>query len=267
MSAPTGPTRTRALSGASPAPGGGSGTSSVARFADRARRVRWRARRRALLWGLAAVAVVALAAVLWTGPLLVVRSVDVQAFGGPPLTAEQAEQVRASAGVPMRRPLARVDTSAVLRRASRVPFVAQVMVQRAWPSTLRLQVRQRVPVAAVPTSQGSVQLVDEEGTAYARVAEAPSGVPVVSVELGGIQGRATLDAALQVLEQMPPSLRTSVRRVRATSPDSVRLRVDGADVVWGSADRTPRKAEIYAALRSVDAKVYDVSSPDTPVTR
>jgi cell division protein FtsQ len=267
MSAPSGPPRTRTPSGASPARSGGAGASSVARFADRARRVRWRSRRRTLLWGLAAVAVVALAVVLWTGPLLIVRSVHVQAFGGPALTAEQAAQVRDRAQVPMRRPLARVDTSAVVRRAEDVPFVAEVTVQRAWPSTLLVLVRQRVPVAAVPASQGTVQLVDEQGVAYARVPEAPSGVPVVSVELGGSQGRATLDAALQVLEQMPSSLRSSVRQVRATSPDSVRLRVDGADVVWGSADRTPRKAEIYAALRSVRAKVYDVSSPDTPVTR
>ena len=244
---------------------------SVARFAERARLVRWRSRRRALLCAAVGVALVALVAVLWTGPLLVVRSVDVQAFGGPALTADQAAQVRESARVPMRRPLARVDTDSILARAEKVPFVAQVTVQRAWPSTLRLQVRQRVPVAAVPTSSesssGTVQLVDDEGVAYARVPKAPAGVPVVSVELGGTQGRATLDAALQVLQQMPASLRTSVRQVRATSPDSVRLRVDGADVVWGSADRTPRKAEIYAALRSVHAKVYDVSSPDTPVTR
>ena len=137
---------------------------------------------------------------------------------------------------------------------------------RGWPSTLRLEVRLRVPVAAVPTPQG-VRLVDDEGVAYARVATAPAGVPVVSVELGGNQGRAALDAALSVLSQLPDQLRESVKQVRATSPDSVRLRVDGADVVWGSADRTPRKAQIYAALRAVPAKVYDVSSPDTPVTR
>src|SRR4051794_16059997 len=211
MSAPTRSGRTP--SGASPAPRPGSSSrsqsspyTSVARFAERARRVRWRSRRRALLWTVVGVALVALAAVLWTGPLLVVRSVDVQAFDSPSLTAKQAARVRESARVPMRRPLARVDTSAVVKRAESVPVVAQVTVQRAWPSTLRLHVRQRVPVAAVPTSSGSssgpVQLVDGEGVAYARVREAPSGVPVVSVELGGNQGRATLDAALQVLEQM-----------------------------------------------------------------
>jgi cell division protein FtsQ len=228
--------------------------------------VRSRSRWRAVLWTLAAVAVVVLGVLLWTGPLLVVRGVDVAAVGGPALTPAQAAQVRERSQVPMRRPLARVDTAAIARRAEAVPFVADVTVVRGWPSTLRLQVRQRVPVAAVPTS-GGVRLVDDEGVAYAQVPTAPQGVPVVTVELSGSQGRAALSAALSVLEQLPDSLRTSVRRVRATSPDAVRLRVDGADVVWGSADRTPRKAQIYAALRSVPAKVYDVSSPDTPVTR
>jgi cell division protein FtsQ len=257
-------TSTRRPAGATAA--GAGPVSSASRFADRARLVRWRTRRRLLLWGLAAVAVVVLGAVLWTGPLLLVRSVSVQALGGPALTAGQVAQVRERAQVPMRRPLARVDTEAVARRAERLPYVADVSVARGWPSTLRLQVRLRVPVAAVPTPQG-VRLVDDEGVAYARVASAPAGVPVVSVELGGNQGSAALDAALSVLSQLPDSLRESVKQVRATSPDSVRLRVDGADVVWGSADRTPRKAQIYAALRAVPAKVYDVSSPDTPVTR
>jgi cell division protein FtsQ len=249
-----------------PAGATAAGISSAARFADRARLVRWRSRRKLLLWALAAVAVVALGAVLWTGPVLLVRSVHVSALGGPALTASQVAEVRERAKVPMQRPLARVDTEAVARRAERLPYVADVSAVRGWPSTLRLEVRLRVPVAAVPTPQG-VRLVDDEGVAYARVASAPAGVPVVSVELGGNQGRAALDAALSVLSQLPDSLRESVKAVRATSPDSVRLRVDGADVVWGSADRTPRKAEIYAALRAVPAKVYDVSSPDTPVTR
>jgi cell division protein FtsQ len=259
-------TKTEARRPAGATAAGSGRVSSAARFADRARRVRWRSRRRLLLWLLAAVAVVALGVVLWTGPVLLVRSVDVQALGGPALTAAQVAQVRERAQVPMRRPLARVDTEAVARRAEQLPYVADVSVARGWPSTLRLQVRLRVPVAAVPTPQG-IRLVDDEGVAYARVDTAPAGVPVVSVELGGRQGRAALDAALSVLSQLPDSLRESVKQVRATSPDSVRLRVDGADVVWGSADRTPRKAQIYAALRAVPAKVYDVSSPDTPVTR
>ena len=143
----------------------------------------------AALWVLAAVAVVALGVLLWTGPLLVVRGVQVEAVGGPALTRAQAAQVRARSEAPMRRPLARVDTAAVARRAEQVPFVADVTVVRGWPSTLRLQVRPRVPVAAVPTSTG-MRLVDDQGVAYAQVASAPAGVPVVTVELSGSQGPA-----------------------------------------------------------------------------
>ena len=38
-------------------------------------------------------------------------------------------------------------------------------------------------------------------------------------------------------------------------------------VVWGGVDDSALKAEVLAALLKTDAKVYDVSSPTTPVTR
>jgi cell division protein FtsQ len=38
-------------------------------------------------------------------------------------------------------------------------------------------------------------------------------------------------------------------------------------VVWGSADDSDRKAAVVVALMRRDAKVYDVSAPDSPVTQ
>ena len=92
------------------------------------------------------------------------------------------------------------------------------------------------------------------------------GVPVVQVALDE-SDRPALRAALAVLAALPTPVRATVTAVTASSPEDVQLRVGASTVVWGSPERSERKAAIYAALRRTPATVYDLSSPETPVLR
>jgi cell division protein FtsQ len=235
--------------------------AASARFEARARAARWRARRPVLLLA-AAVAVLAVLAVLaWFGPLLGVRSIAVRGVSGA-----DAARVRALA-VPVKgTPLPQVDTGLVARQVEQLPYVQAARVERAWPSTLRVVVQPRVAVAAVPASNGGVRLVDADGVAFARAAKPPRGVPVVRVPLGG-KGRDALAATLTVLESLPSGLRAGVSQVTADTADDVQMRWRGSTVVWGSADANALKAQVLLALSQKRARVYDVSSPHTPVLR
>ena len=54
------------------------------------------------------------------------------------------------------------------------------------------------------------------------------------------------------ISALPADLTPKVDHVEVETVDQISLVLrDGRVVVWGSADRTPRKAQIYAALRSV----------------
>ncbi|KQX63601.1 cell division protein FtsQ/DivIB [Angustibacter sp. Root456] len=236
-------------------------SAASARFEARARAARWRARRPALVAFALATVVVLLAAVSWFGPLLDVRHVEVRG-----LTGAQAAQVRDLAATQRGTPLPRADASAVRREVSQLPYVASVRVQRAWPWTLRVVVRPRVAVAAVPQPGGGLRLVDADGVPFATVRQAPSGLPVLRVPVGAA-GRDALAATLTVLDGLPEPLRANVSQVSASTPDDVRMRWRGATVVWGSAANTPLKAQVLQALSRQQAKVYDVSSPHTPVLR
>ncbi|WP_426566631.1 cell division protein FtsQ/DivIB [Angustibacter sp. McL0619] len=238
-----------------------SGTETSARFEARARAARWRSRRPVLVAVLVAMVLVAVAALAYFGPVLVVRSVQVRGLDGP-----AADQVVRAVGDLTGTPLAQVDTGAVGDRVRRVPAVASVEVRRGWPSTLQLVVRPRVAVAAVPATGVGYRLVDASGVAFAKVARAPAGVPVIDVPVG-VKAADTLGAALTVLDALPPALRSRVSRVSADSPDDVRMRLGAATVVWGSGDDSELKARVLTALTKHKAKVYDVSSPSTPVLR
>jgi len=242
----------------------GSGSTAVgssARFAARARTARWRHRRPLLVVAALVVVLLGIGVTLYAGPVLVVREVQVSGVGDA-----RAVQVRAAVGSPLGRPLARIDTSAMAQRVQALPFSAAVTISRRWPSTVQVRVQTRTPAAVVPGPAGGYRVVDAAGVPFAAARAPIMGLPVIQVGLTPA-ARPALQAALAVLASLPAPVRATVGAVTAGSPDDVRFTVGTATVVWGSADRSERKAAIYAVLRRTPAKVYDLSSPDTPVLR
>lgn len=234
------------------------------RLKAKAKAERWARRRRSLRSagiGAAVLApVVLLAWVLLMSPLLAVRSIAVSGT-----SRLSAEQVRAAADVPRGTPLARVDSAAVVRRVKSLRAVAEVRVSRGWPSTLRLQVIERTPVAGVVTTSG-VTLVDAAGVPFAAAPALPPGVVRLQVARPGPKDPTTR-AALDVLAVLPQPIRARVRIVRAASPSSVTLVLrDGRRVLWGGVDDTALKAQATEALLKMPGTVYDVSRPGV-VTR
>jgi cell division protein FtsQ len=196
---------------------------------------------------------------LWS-PLLAVRTVSVS--GTSRLTPAQ---VRVAADVRRGTPLARVDAAAVARRVEALRPVADVHVSRGWPSTLRIRVVERVPVAGIVAGRG-VQLVDASGFAFAAAPTLPAGLVRLQVARPGPSDPATT-ASLAVLADLPATMRGRVRIVRAASPSSVTLLLaDGRRVLWGGVGDTALKVQAAEALLRMPGVFYDVSRPQV-VTR
>ena len=240
--------------------------SAAPRIEARARAARSEARRRRLRRvAYAAGAAVPVAVLVWVvlfSPLLSLQRVQVT--GTARLTADAVE---AAVGVPAGTPLARVDLAGVVRRVEALPAVEHVVVRRAWPRTLRVQVfeRQAVAVAQVP-GRGWV-LVDRTGATFAAVSSPPSGAAVLRLARVAA-GDPLTAAALAVLAELPPQLRVQVAAVGATSPDAVTLGLrDGREVVWGGAGGATVKAAAVAALLRLPGRVIDVSAPGVAIRR
>ena len=214
-------------------------------------------------------------------PLLVVGSlVGVAALaawvllGSAWLTAEQVTvkgqhtlskgEILAAANVDLGAPLARLDIDAVDERVSALPAVAEASVHRSWPHTVAITVTEREPVAAVHRS--SVWwAMDDEGVLFRRTRERPADLPLVDVGSGA--DRSVLREAASVVAGLPLNLLDRVRRLTASSMDSITLTLkDGREVRWGSAAETPEKVRVLSVLLTQHAKVYDVSVPAQPTT-
>ena len=236
--------------------------SSRTRFQLRAQEVRRRPWRVA---GYAGCALLVVAALVWAvgfSPLLAVRKVEVVGVPG-----SEVEAITRLAQVPLGEPLARVDRGAVAARVAELATLADVSIERSWPSTLVIHAEPRVPFLVVQNPQGQLQVVDEGGVAYAQVSAPPRGVPVVHAASSEALSREALTAAVSVVRVLPPALQRRVARVTVSSANLVTLRIGRTDVVWGGMDAPERKLAIMTALLKGSPRSMDVSAPDTPVTR
>ncbi|WP_291883448.1 cell division protein FtsQ/DivIB [Cellulomonas sp.] len=247
-------------------------TTSVARFAERAKARRTVARRKVVLTACAAAAVAAVAWLLFLSPVLVLEPGEVEVRGAGTVVA--VDQVLAAVDQHAGTPLPRLDTVGLRDRVLEVPGVREARVTRAWPHGLTVVLVAREPVAAVPepAQDGAgpgFALLDMDGVQVGRVDAAPEGLPVVDVPVGD---KRALRAVLTVLQQLPADLLAQVASVSAHTQDRVTMMLrDGVEVDWGSAVETPLKIAVLGTLRASPAtegaRVFDVSAPRLPITR
>lgn len=213
-----------------------------------------------LLTVLLAVVAVSLGLILYFTPLMSARSVAVVG-----ITEVSPEEITEAAQVRAGTPLLQINTTDVAERVAAIRRVASARVQREYPSTLRITVVERVPVAVKDFPDGP-HLYDRDGVDFA-TAPPPPNLPYLDVENPGPTDEPTR-AALAVLTSLRPEVVGQVGRVEAPSVASIKLILtDGREVVWGTHDRTEEKAEKLAALLTQPGRVYDVSSPDLPTVK
>lgn len=219
---------------------------------------------RTAFFGILVLAVLAGAAwALLGSSLLVVRHVEV--VGDRLVTAAQ---VRQAAKIKPGTPLATVNTAAVASRVEQLAPVLSAAVSRSWPDTIVITVRERTPVLAVAEAGGGYQLIDPYGVVVRSAAHRPAGMPLLSPAPAVLPGSPAIRAAAIVLRQLPPEVRARLRWVSAASASAVTLHLAGrVTVLWGGAGRAAQKSAELTLLLRTHARYYDISDPDTAVTR
>jgi cell division protein FtsQ len=226
------------------------------RQAGRTTRRRYLARRWLAL--LVVLTVVAIAYLVMFTSLLGVRSVDVLGTKEIP-----PEQVREAAAIELGTPMVRLAADEAATRVAALPRVAEVVVERSWPSTVEIIVTERTPVA-VQLSGDGVHLIDGTGFDYATEKARPEGLPELKMSTVTPDDPAT-HAAVSVLAALPKQLRPQVAQITAPTPGDVRLLLaDGRTVRWGDARNSERKGAVLAPLLTRPGTTYDVTTPDFP---
>ncbi|MEQ4716282.1 FtsQ-type POTRA domain-containing protein [Nonomuraea sp. B19D2] len=190
-------------------------------------------------------------------PVLGVRSIEIVGNLTVP-----SERIKQQAGVADLHPLATVNLADVEGRVLGIRQLASAKVDRVWPGTLKIEVVEREPVAAIPAG-GKFAIVDKQGVVIEVKSAAPPMLPVLKVGTTAADDPA-MKAAIQVIQAVPDEVAPKIREVRAGTAEGVTLKLsDGRTVIWGGTDRPEEKGRILTSLlKREKATVYDVSSPD-----
>lgn len=220
---------------------------------------------------LTSAAVVLIAAVLFIGlvffsPLLATRTITVQ---GAHLTDKST--IEKSLEPLKGEPLTRVTTQEVQDKIGNDIVVQDVSIEAHPPHELVVTVHERAPVAVVKSGDQYI-MVDRNGVAIgAKKSVEEAGVPLLDGGPDAVKSDS-FSSAVQALQTLPQSLLSQLNKVEAESSNDIRLDLkDGSTVVWGTGDDSEYKAEVLTSLvkglkDTGGASVYDVSSPDHPVT-
>jgi len=236
---------------------------------DEVSRERQRRRRRRLIGVGAVVAVLAVAFGVTHSAAFDVDQVEVAAT--PHVGTDQIMEV---SGVRVGQNLVDVDAGAARAHLMGLPWVADARVDLDWWSgVVRISVTERVPVAAVATSDAQWVVSDADGHA---VATLPPGGPgliaienVAPVEPGSDFGPG-IQAPLEVIAGLSPGLRSRVFAVVAGTDGTVQLKVLPSGIVdLCQPDRLTQKlANVDTWFADVDdtrLATLKVCDPDSPV--
>lgn len=227
-------------------------------------RSRKRSRYRAVFFALAMAGVVAgVAWALLGSRLLVVRSVAVTGTNLVPVSA-----VLTAADVQPGTPMVRVNAARIAARVEAIRQVQSAQVIKSWPDRIVIKVTERNSAVAVPVPGGGYDLVDPHGVVVRWVDSRPSRFPILQTTqpAASLRGEQSVALAAAVLNELPQSMKYSVKSVSVPDSQVTLTLTDGKTVVWGGADRSAAKAQVLAILMRTHARYYDVSAPGVAMT-
>ena len=266
-------------------PDGSRDSAMHARIRARRAGVRAAARRREQRRLLGVALALLVAAGLWAlaaSPVFDARSVTAQGANGE-LTAQQRERVLARAGLRTGINIWAAPTGAVEEAVEQLPWVAAAEVRRRPPAHLRIEVRQREPIAVLATP-ATRWLLDADGVVTGGGAR--DGLPLVAAPRADpVAGQTIADpgvrAALRVQQGLGEDLAARVTSYTAPSPDGsdgpddIRLELATAGgplgVRIGRATQLEAKSEALRLLLAatppelLDAYEADLRVPTRPV--
>jgi cell division protein FtsQ len=135
----------------------------------------------------------------------------------------------------------------------RMPLVASVQVERAWPDSVKIVIKERQPWGT--WEQAGVQYtIDREGVVLALGGAAGGSAVIKSSEPGSrVQGDRVdyqaVDAAAEIYAKLPQALGTTVLEVAFVAGKGVQVTTaDGQTAMFGDSSSIAYKLAVWAAL-------------------
>lgn len=182
----------------------------------------------------------------------------------------QAEEIRSASGIVPGTNIFQAQTREAEDRLEALPAIRKAELVREFPSTVRIIVEERVPVALL-NIHGEFWEVDVEGVPVRKKGKGWDGLPVIT----GVQfGNPNLQRTLEAVEKLPKEVVAGLSEVWFGNDLRLILYTfDGIEIRLGQLEHLEQKGvlllEVLALVRDDGRKVeyIDLSEPDKPVVK
>lgn len=210
------------------------------------------------------VLLVVLVIVAVFSPLLAIKKIEI-------VGAERVSEKEISKDLAFLKglPLPQVSNDVIVEKLAKYTLIDSVSAVSLPPSTLRVQIVERVPIAIVSIN-GISYLYDAVGVQLGRASG--EKLPII-YNSGDPKTDGNFRQAISILLQIPISLLPRVYAIKATSKDNATLfmRSFSQQVLWGDSSEPGLKARVLnSLLENYKGKygiVFDVSAPNSPTVR
>ena len=192
-------------------------------------------------------------------PLMPVKGVVVD--GNDVLTPEA---VQAQSDIELGTPMGLVKVRRAAENIVQDPWVDVVTVHRDWPSTVRVDLKERVAVAYLQQPDGA-HLIDTEGKDFL-IAEPPVG----AMELVGVdvENKEQMRDAVAIAASISSGARAQVAALEANGRYSFVLRLhDNRRVVWGASEDNANKSLAFETVLQREGAEFNISNPELITAR
>ncbi len=184
---------------------------------------------------------------------------------------DPAAIVQAS-GIGLGEPLIEVDVEGAAAGVAQLPWVLDVSVDRRLSGDVVVEVEERVPVAALPTLDSGLVLVDQGGRQLERVVVLPPDyVPIAGIVASGEIGQPSppeTQSVLDLIAQLSDGLRPSVSQIVNDQGSLYLVLAEGGRVNFGDASSLDEKVvSLETMLAHADLRCLfeiDVRVPSAP---
>ena len=231
-----------------------------------------RARRAPLAAAALLLLVVGAAAWAWESPLLRVREVEVTGA----VSTREAD-ILDRVGFRGERMIT-ADLDGAARAIAALPLVASVEIERAWPDTVRITVREREPWGSWEQA-GLRYTIDREGYVLGHGAPPANATTIVSNESYSLRAgdrvdRHAVDAAAEITTRIEEALGTRAVELTYSPDEGIRVRTaDGQTALLGDSSGIAYKLAVWARVsreataRGINYATIDLRFGDRPVLR
>lgn len=177
-----------------------------------------------------------------------------------------AEEVHARVAPYIGTPLTRLSSAAVEESIEGIPQVKEATVVKHWPNGVEVTYTLRTPVL-VTQVEGALLTLDEDGVELSRVEQRPVDLPLVLFPDGVPSREQNASGVGAAWNALTEDMRSRVESLTVANHQLTIALEGGRQVRWGTLTDHELKARVLQVLVTQrEAKMYDVSSPTSPVT-